>query len=78
MDRFVSHFTNRLDSKGHPYFHQVSNLRVSAHFLIRRDGDREVAKVDHIVMTSAWGSIPTEATMQSLKLIADKVLPKVA
>src|SRR5688500_9023844 len=31
-------FTNVLDPAGHPYFAQIANLRVSAHFLIRRDG----------------------------------------
>ncbi len=32
-------FTNRLDPAGHPYFAQVEGLRVSAHCLIRRDGE---------------------------------------
>ena len=31
-------FTNRLDSAAHPYFREIAALRVSAHFLIRRDG----------------------------------------
>ena len=31
-------FTNSLGAQGHPYFEQIANLRVSAHFLIRRDG----------------------------------------
>lgn len=31
-------FTNRLDYAAHPYFEQLRPLRVSAHFLIRRDG----------------------------------------
>jgi N-acetyl-anhydromuramoyl-L-alanine amidase len=31
-------FTNRLDPRGHPYYATVAALRVSAHFLIRRDG----------------------------------------
>ncbi len=31
-------FTNRLDCGAHPYFEQLRGLRVSAHFLIRRDG----------------------------------------
>ena len=34
----VELFTNRLDSKAHPYFASVADLRVSAHFLIRREG----------------------------------------
>jgi N-acetyl-anhydromuramoyl-L-alanine amidase len=31
-------FTNRLDVKAHPYFATIDGLRVSAHFLIHRDG----------------------------------------
>lgn len=31
-------FTNRLDPGAHPYFHDIARLRVSAHFLVRRDG----------------------------------------
>ena len=31
-------FTNRLDPAAHPYYAGVAALRVSAHFLIRRDG----------------------------------------
>ena len=31
-------FTNRLDSDKHPYFATVARLRVSAHFLIGREG----------------------------------------
>ena len=32
-------FTNRLDPAGHPYYAAIRELRVSAHFLIRRDGE---------------------------------------
>lgn len=32
-------FLNRLDHDAHPYFDQLRPLRVSAHFLIRRDGE---------------------------------------
>jgi N-acetyl-anhydromuramoyl-L-alanine amidase len=32
-------FLNRLNFDAHPYFDQLRNLRVSAHFLIRRDGE---------------------------------------
>jgi AmpD protein len=32
-------FCNRLDCDVHPYFDQLRSLRVSAHFLIRRDGE---------------------------------------
>jgi AmpD protein len=31
-------FTNRLDPAAHPYFADIAPLRVSAHFLVRRDG----------------------------------------
>lgn len=31
-------FTNRLDADAHPSFASIAGLRVSAHFLIRRDG----------------------------------------
>ncbi|MGV3652745.1 MAG: 1,6-anhydro-N-acetylmuramyl-L-alanine amidase AmpD [Noviherbaspirillum sp.] len=31
-------FANRLDCDAHPYFEQLRGLRVSAHFLVRRDG----------------------------------------
>jgi N-acetyl-anhydromuramoyl-L-alanine amidase len=34
----VELFTNRLNVKAHPYFASLANQRVSAHFLIRRDG----------------------------------------
>ena len=32
-------FTNRLDPEAHPYFKQIQGLKVSTHFLIRRDGE---------------------------------------
>ncbi len=32
-------FTNSLDSTAHPFFAEVANLKVSAHLLIRRDGE---------------------------------------
>ncbi len=32
-------FTNTLDPDAHPYFRAIADLRVSAHLLIRRDGD---------------------------------------
>lgn len=32
-------FTNRLDPAAHPCFEEVAGLRVSAHFLVRRDGE---------------------------------------
>ena len=32
-------FTNTLDPTAHPYFSTIKHLRVSAHFLIRRDGE---------------------------------------
>jgi AmpD protein len=38
-DGIIELFTNRLDPSAHPYYAAVSGLKVSAHFLIRRDGD---------------------------------------
>ncbi|HZE60615.1 MAG TPA: 1,6-anhydro-N-acetylmuramyl-L-alanine amidase AmpD [Burkholderiales bacterium] len=32
-------FTNRLDPEAHPYFREIAGMRVSSHFLIRRDGE---------------------------------------
>ena len=32
-------FTNRLDPAAHPYYAGIHDLRVSAHFLVRRDGE---------------------------------------
>jgi AmpD protein len=37
-DDIVRLFTNTLDPEAHPYFSGISALRVSTHFLIRRDG----------------------------------------
>jgi len=31
-------FTNRLDPTQHPYYAEIADLRVSSHFVIRRDG----------------------------------------
>lgn len=36
VERF---FTNRLDPGAHPYFEGIKDLRVSAHFFVRRDGE---------------------------------------
>jgi N-acetyl-anhydromuramoyl-L-alanine amidase len=32
-------FTNRLDPDDHPYYASIARLRVSSHFLVRRDGE---------------------------------------
>ena len=37
-DGIVELFTNRLDPAAHPYYASVADLRVSSHFLIRRNG----------------------------------------
>ncbi|GGC86703.1 1,6-anhydro-N-acetylmuramyl-L-alanine amidase AmpD [Vreelandella lutescens] len=37
-DAIEALFTNRLDPHAHPFFAHIAHLRVSAHFLIRRDG----------------------------------------
>ena len=31
-------FTNRLEPAAHPYFREIAGLKVSSHFLVRRDG----------------------------------------
>lgn len=38
-DAIASLFTNQLDWDAHPYFQSIRGLQVSAHFLIRRDGE---------------------------------------
>ncbi len=35
----VELFTNRLNPDEHPYYREIHRLRVSSHFLIRRDGE---------------------------------------
>jgi len=37
-DAILRLFTNRLDAGEHPYYETIAGLRVSSHFLIRRDG----------------------------------------
>ncbi len=37
-DAITRFFTNTLDHSEHPYFEQIKGVRVSSHFLIRRDG----------------------------------------
>ncbi|MGE5668782.1 MAG: 1,6-anhydro-N-acetylmuramyl-L-alanine amidase AmpD [Betaproteobacteria bacterium] len=37
-DAITQLFTNRLDASQHPFFATIADLRVSAHFVIRRDG----------------------------------------
>ncbi len=36
IERF---FTNRLDPRAHAYFQEIAGMKVSAHFLVRRDGE---------------------------------------
>jgi AmpD protein len=38
-DGIIELFMNRLDPSAHPYYATVSDQKVSAHFLIRRDGN---------------------------------------
>ncbi len=35
----VELFTNQLDPAQHPYYREIAHLQVSAHFLVRRDGE---------------------------------------
>ncbi|HSQ80326.1 MAG TPA: 1,6-anhydro-N-acetylmuramyl-L-alanine amidase AmpD [Casimicrobiaceae bacterium] len=37
-DAILRLFTNRIDAATHPYYATIAQLRVSAHFLVRRDG----------------------------------------
>jgi len=37
-DAIIDLFLNRLDPRAHPYYEGIAALRVSSHFLIRRDG----------------------------------------
>jgi AmpD protein len=37
--QIIALFTNRLDPEAHPYFREIQGLRVSTHFLVRRDGE---------------------------------------
>lgn len=51
-------FTSRLDPDEHPYYREISGLRVSAHFFIRRDGELiQFVPCDHRAWhagTSEW------------------------
>ena len=38
-DAIEALFTNQLDARAHAYFSDIAHLRVSAHFLIRREGE---------------------------------------
>ena len=38
-DHIIDFFTNKLDPSLHPYFKEISDLKVSSHFLIRRYGN---------------------------------------
>ena len=38
-DDVIDFFANRLEVKKHPYFELIADLKVSAHFFIRRDGE---------------------------------------
>ncbi|MDO8436838.1 MAG: 1,6-anhydro-N-acetylmuramyl-L-alanine amidase AmpD [Nitrosomonadaceae bacterium] len=38
-DGVIELFTNRLDLAAHPYYQTLRDLKVSAHFFIRRDGE---------------------------------------
>lgn len=37
-DHVIAFFQNRLDHTAHPFFEEIRDLRVSAHFFIRRNG----------------------------------------
>ena len=35
----IEHFTNRLDPSAHPFYASIAGMKVSAHFLVRRNGE---------------------------------------
>jgi len=37
-DGIIEFFLNRIQASSHPYYASISHLRVSSHFLVRRDG----------------------------------------
>jgi AmpD protein len=37
-DGVLRFFTNTLDTTAHPYYEEIAGVKVSAHFLVRRDG----------------------------------------
>ncbi len=55
-DEVLRLFDNTLDWGAHPYFEQIRGIRVSAHFLIRRDGSL-IQCVD--VQARAWHAGPS-------------------
>jgi len=40
-DAIEAFFQNRLDSSSHPYFREIADLQVSAHLLVRRQGEAQ-------------------------------------
>lgn len=54
-------FTNRLSASGHPFFAQIAGLQVSAHFLVRREGQIlqfvDVAERAWHAGTSCWRGV---------------------
>jgi len=62
-------FTNRLDANAHPSYAPIASLRVSAHFVIRRDGELlqfvPCGKRAWHAGVSRWGS---EADMNSVSI----------
>jgi AmpD protein len=49
-------FLNRLDPRSHPYFRAIAHVRVSAHLLIRRDGEL----IQYVALSKrAWHAGPS-------------------
>ncbi len=40
-DAIEAFFQNRLDTRAHPYFREIADLQVSAHLLVRRQGEAQ-------------------------------------
>ncbi len=73
-------FCNRLDPAGHPYFAEVAHLRVSAHFLVDREGG-VVQFVDtrdrawHAGASALWGVPDVNRFSVGVELEGDEATP---
>jgi len=77
-EQYSSEQEERLKSSLDYDFVQRSVLVGSPEEVIDRIEElREVSGVEQILINSSWEGIPHELTMRSMKLFADKVLPKV-
>ena len=77
-ERIADFFLNRLDPAAHPYFAHIAHQRVSAHFLIGRDG-RVTQFVDtdlkawHAGESSLEGASDVNRFSVGIELVGDEV-----